>query len=98
MCLLEEELFERVQKYRALTKKALSVVSLKKGLSAGDKNRAKQLLDMAKNYFDDACFFESRKELVLALAAFSYAHAWLDAGARVGLLDGKQNDWLFTLP
>ncbi|MBS3057208.1 MAG: DUF357 domain-containing protein, partial [Candidatus Diapherotrites archaeon] len=33
-----------------------------------------------------------------ALAAFSYAHAWLDAGVRAKLLDARGDDNLFTLP
>ena len=35
---------------------------------------------------------------LLALPAYSYAHAWLDAGVRAGLLDAQGDDRLFTLP
>ncbi len=53
---------------------------------------------MAKNYLSDGKHFQEKKEGSLALAAFSYAHAWLDAGVRAGFLDGKEDDRLFTLP
>jgi len=87
-----------VKKYHSLTEKALGRVSIKKGLSVPEQEKAMQLLEMAKNYFSDAKHFEREGRLETALAAFSYAHAWLDAGVRLGFLDGKKDDKLFTLP
>ncbi len=95
---MKTELEKRVKKYHSLTEKALAMASIKKGLSIADEGKARQLLKMAKDYFSDAEHFERQGKLSLALAAFSYAHAWLDAGVRIGLLDGKNNDQLFTLP
>jgi hypothetical protein len=34
---------------------------------------------------------------VNALAAFSYGHAWMDAGARIGLFDVPESGHLFTV-
>jgi uncharacterized protein len=34
---------------------------------------------------------------VNALAAFSYGHGWLDAGARLGVLDVPEGCELFTV-
>jgi hypothetical protein len=35
---------------------------------------------------------------VRAFGAINYAHAWIDAGVKIGLLDGHGDDVLFTLP
>jgi len=93
-----EKLRQRVVKYRTLTETALSKISVKGGISDKEKAIAEDFLSMARNYLDDGKHFEEKGELELALAAFSYAHAWLDAGVRAGVLDGKGDDALFTLP
>ncbi|NMA44516.1 MAG: DUF357 domain-containing protein [Candidatus Diapherotrites archaeon] len=93
---LEKDLVEKVAKYEKLTKKALGV-KLVKGLSDKEKLIAQDFLSMANNYYNDAKYFVEKKELLTALAAFSYAHAWLDAGVRAKLFDTK-DDQLFTLP
>ena len=46
---------------------------------------------MAKRYLADGKFFEKKGKLATALAAYSYAHAWLDAGARAELFDVKSS-------
>ena len=91
-------LVEKVSHYQALTEKALKKISIKKGLPEKEKRIALDFLEMANNYFYDAKHFEAKGELLTALAAFSYAHAWLDAGVRAGLFDGKGDDKLFALP
>jgi len=93
-----EKLQERVQRYCSLTEQALKKVSIRKGLSGKEKAIAEDFVSMAENYLSDGKHFEEKGELELALAAFSYAHAWLDAGVRAGFLDGKNDDRLFTLP
>ena len=94
----EESLSERVERYRQLTQGALAKVGIKAEEGSVDFNRAEDFLSMAKNYLSDGIHFEEQGEMALALAAFSYAHAWLDAGVRAGFLDGKGDDKLFTLP
>ncbi len=94
----EKLLTERVKCYRKLTDHALGKVSVKKGISEKEEKIALDFLSMARNYFNDAKHFEKEGKLDLALAAYSYAHAWLDAGVRSGFLDGKGDDRLFTLP
>ncbi|MBN2067434.1 MAG: DUF357 domain-containing protein [Candidatus Diapherotrites archaeon] len=93
-----EELAERVKRYRKLTEQALKKVSVKGGLSGKEQRIVNDFLDMAHNYLSDGKHFEGEGKLELALAAYSYAHAWLDAGVRAGFLDGKQDDRLFALP
>ena len=41
---------------------------------------------------------EERKLHILLRMAINYAHAWIDAGVKLGLLDGHGDDVLFTLP
>ncbi len=98
MPLADKPLAEKVARYRALTEKALKKVQLKPGLAAKERASAEDFLSMARNYFKDAGFFEAKGDLATALAAYSYAHAWLDAGVRAGWLDAQGDDQLFTLP
>ena len=37
-------------------------------------------------------------DLVRAFGAINYAHAWIDVAVRIGFMDGKGDDDLFTLP
>jgi hypothetical protein len=81
----------RLDKYFDITGKALEMV--KNGEK--DSERAKEavdFLDMAERYFSDAKHFREQGNYVLSLAAVNYAHAWLDAGARIGLFKVKDNE------
>ena len=93
---LEKQLKERTQKYRKLTEKALKVIKVQKGLSEKEEKIAEDFLSMARNYLSDGKYYEQKGELLIALASYSYAHAWLDAGVRARLFKAKDNQ-LFTL-
>ena len=54
-------------------------------------------LAMARAYLADAEHFSAAGDRERALAAVSYAHGWLDAGVRLGVLDGGNDDRRFTL-
>mgnify|MGYP001604048432 CR=1 FL=1 len=95
---LKIKLERRVERYRSITEQALKKVSIKAEKDTKDYTIAMDFLTMANNYFNDALHFQQQGELLLALAAFSYAHAWMDAGVRSGILDGKNDNKLFTLP
>lgn len=94
----EDPIEIRVARYRELTKKALEEVELNSAKGTKENMMGKMLLQMAESYFTDAQYFEQEGKPLTALAAYSYAHAWLDAGVRLGLLDGKGDDKLFVLP
>lgn len=94
---MEKELNEKVEKYRKLTEKALKVIKMNEKNSEKENKIAADFLSMAKNYFSDAKHFQQKGELLTALAAFSYAHAWLDAGVRARIFKAENNQ-LFTLP
>lgn len=94
-----EQVYER---YLDLTARALEKVrlALSKDTRAADDSREREqaadFLDMAERYFSDAQHFRGKGMIAEALAAVSYAHAWLDAGARIGLFDVEDSE-LFTV-
>lgn len=52
---------------------------------------------MADSYLEDGRHFREADDAVNAVAAFAYGHAWLDAGARLGLFDVPTEGDLFTV-
>ena len=90
------ELAERLKRYYSLTERALKKVKIKANLAKKEKLFAEDFLDMAQRYFSDAKYFEEKKDLPTALAAVTYAHAWLDAGARIGLFETGGDTELFA--
>jgi hypothetical protein len=81
----------RLNKYFDITGRALDKVKSEEK----DAERAKEVadfLDMAERYFSDAKHFRTEGNYVLSLAAVNYAHAWLDAGARIGLFKVKDSE------
>jgi hypothetical protein len=56
------------------------------------------MLRMCDDYSSDARHFLKSGKLVDSFAAINYAHAWIDAAVKIGLLDGHDDDVLFTLP
>ncbi len=97
MEITQKEITEKVDKYEKLTQRGLKEIKMKKNLSENEKKTAEDFLQMAKNYYNDAHYFKKEGKLLTALAAFSYAHAWLDAGVRAKIFEAT-DDQLFTLP
>ncbi|MDE0858247.1 MAG: DUF357 domain-containing protein [Candidatus Poseidoniaceae archaeon] len=89
---------ERVEKYLDITRRARAKAT---PLHAEETPEAVQLsimLRMADDYASDAQHFLKIGDRVRAFGAINYAHAWIDAGVKLGLLDGHGDDVLFTLP
>lgn len=89
------ELAEKVDRYEQLLAAAVAAAepAAPEGTPLGDA--AMDCADMAESYLDDGRHFRASEDPVNALAAFSYGHAWLDCGVRVGLLtvaDGADVD------
>ena len=93
MPLTYEKVNRKLDKYFSMTAKAISLVKITNNSSKD----AKDFLSMAKNYLSDAKHFRKKGDLLTALAAASYAHAWLDAGARSGLFKVDSSSNLFTV-
>lgn len=93
MPISDEEINKKLDKYFGMTEKALKLIEV----TAADKTTAEDFLKMAKDYLSDARHFREKGDLLTALAAASYAHAWLDAGARAGLFKVDSSSNLFTV-
>jgi hypothetical protein len=92
-----KELILRCKKYLALSKKAIRKVKIAIPRTGALYKNAEDFLNMAKNYISDGEYQLKIGNTDIALASFSYAHAWLDAGARLGFFDVKNDSKLFTL-
>ena len=87
---------EKLEKYFDITGQALK--KAKENITKEDSKKefAADFLDMAQRYYKDAKYFKEKDDYVNAFAALSYAHGWLDAGARIKLFDVKDSR-LFTV-
>ncbi|MBM54504.1 MAG: hypothetical protein CMB36_05680 [Euryarchaeota archaeon] len=88
---------ERVKHYLSITEKArIKATSLASTIE--EESMVSTLLSMADDYASDAQYFLKQGDLIRAFGAINYAHAWIDAGVKLRLLDGHGDDVLFTLP
>ena len=88
---------EKLDKYFDVTGKALKKIKLCSPVKTHLNIVAKDYLDMAQRYFEDAKHFEKSGDFINAFAALNYAHGWLDAGARIGIFDVEHDNTLFTV-
>lgn len=88
---------EKTDRYERLLAEALQEATVvpPEGTPLGEG--AAEFQEMARSYLTDGRHFAEEDDLVNALAAFSYGHAWLDAGARMGLFDVPLEGHLFTI-
>ena len=85
-----------LEKYFRLTREALERVRPAVPQRSFLAGASDDFLSMARAYLSDAEHFERSGDRDRALAAVSYAHGWLDAGVRLGILDGGDDDVRFT--
>ena len=88
---------EMVKKYIALTETAREKAAPAK-LTEENSKKLSTLIRMCDDYLSDAKYFMQRGDLVRSFGAINYAHAWIDAAVKIGFMDGKGDDNLFTLP
>ena len=88
---------KKVEKYLALTTEARAKAT-PIAESEKDVSRLDSMMRMCDDYQADAKHFLEKGDLVRAFGAINYAHAWIDAAVRIGLMDGHGDDRLFTLP
>ncbi|MBN2110833.1 MAG: DUF357 domain-containing protein [Methanosarcinaceae archaeon] len=90
------DLNEKVKRYERLLKEALQ----KAGVAPDERTHMYKIAvdyrTMATSYYNDGLHFMGNNDPVNAIVCFSYGHAWLDAGARLGLFD-VDDDLLFTI-
>ena len=88
---------EKVEQYLALTADARAKAT-PMAQTDEDADRLTSMMRMCDDYLADAKHFLEQGDLVRAFGAINYAHAWIDAAVRIGLMDGHGDDRLFTLP
>lgn len=91
------ELTEKTDRYEGLLAEAVAAVEVRPPAGTPLAEAAADLVEMAESYLADGRHFRAEDDLVNALAAFSYGHAWLDAGARLGLFAVPTEGDLFTV-
>ncbi|ERH11154.1 MAG: hypothetical protein J07HX64_02935 [halophilic archaeon J07HX64] len=88
---------EKTDRYEGLLAEALDEATVASPGETPLAVAATDCVEMAQSYLEDGRHFRDEGDLVNALAAFSYGHAWLDAGARFGVLDVPREGHLFTV-
>ena len=89
-----EKVLEAIALTNAAREKATPMVEI----NSSEGLRLQDMLKMCDDYRRDALHFLDTGDHVRAFGAIYYAHAWIDAGVRIGWLDGHGDDHLFTLP
>lgn len=88
---------EKTDRYERLLAEAIDAVTVAPPSETPLGEAADEFLEMAEAYLEDGRHFRSEGDLVNALAAFSYGHAWLDAGVRAGVFAVPSEGHLFTI-
>ena len=91
------DLAEKTDRYEELLAEALDAAEPVAPAGTPLAAAADEYAEMARSYLEDGRHFRADDDPVNALAAFSYGHAWLDAGARIGLFDAPDEGHLFTV-
>lgn len=91
------DLAEKTSRYEALLDEALESAEPTPAEDTPLAEAATEFADMARSYLQDGRHFAADGDRVNALAAYSYGHAWLDAGARLGLFEVPDGDGPFAV-
>jgi hypothetical protein len=82
------DLLEKTSRYKRLLKEALDDAKKAPGM----EKVADDFYKMAESYYADGIHFLEKGDQVNALVCFSYGHAWLDAGVRLGAFTVTKKD------
>jgi hypothetical protein len=91
------DIVEKTNRYERLLAEALAEATVAPPEGTPMAEAAADCEEMAESYLNDGRHFREEDDLVNALASLSYGHAWLDAGARVGLFNVPTEGHLFTI-
>jgi hypothetical protein len=91
------DLHEKTDRYERLLSEALDAATVAPQEGTPLYEAAVEFEEMASSYLEDGRHFRENDDWVNALASFSYGHAWLDAGARVGVFAVPEDGHLFTV-
>ena len=87
---------EKVKRYENLLSRALLAFEIAPHDMSHLRKVADDFSKMAQAYYDDGRYFLEQGDKVNALACFSYGHAWLDAGVKLGVFKVSDEN-LFTI-
>ena len=87
---------EKVKRYEDLLRKALKAFEIVVQENSHLDKVARDFSNMARSYYDDGTHFIVKEDMVNALVCFSYGHAWLDAGVKLGVFKVSDEN-LFTI-
>jgi len=87
---------EKAKKYESLLRKALFSYEVAPQEASHLRKVSDDFSNMANSYYEDGLHFMKKGDLVNALACFSYGHAWLDAGVKLGVFKANDEN-LFTV-
>lgn len=91
------DLEEKTDRYEDLLADALDAAEIAPPEGTPLHDAALEYEEMARSYLEDGRHFRDEDDLVNALAAFSYGHGWMDAGARAGVFEVPTDGHLFTV-
>ncbi len=86
------DLNEKTARYERLLKEALGDAKKVSGMDPFLERIADDYYTMASSYYSDGIHFLEAGDPVNALVCFSYGHAWLDAGVRIGIFTVTKKD------
>lgn len=86
------DLLEKTGRYRRLLREALDDAKKAPNMDPMLVDIADDFYGMAESYFNDGVHFMENNDRVNALVCFSYGHAWLDAGVRLGVFKVTKKD------
>jgi hypothetical protein len=93
---LVADLDEKVKRYERLLKEGLGKAEIAPIERSHMYKVAEDFRTMAGSYYNDGVHFIRMNDPVNALVCFSYGHAWLDAGAKLGIFN-VDDETLFTI-
>lgn len=91
------DLAEKTARYEALLAEALETAEPTPADDTPLADAAAEFAEMAGSYLEDGRHFAADGDRVNALAAYAYGHAWLDAGARLGVFEVPEGDHPFAV-
>ena len=86
------DLAEKIDRYERLLAEAVEAATVAAPPGTPLAAAAADYEEMARSYLEDGRRFREAEDPVNALAAFSYGHGWLDAGARIGVFSVPESD------
>ncbi len=87
---------EKVKRYEGMLHKALGAFEVVPHEKSHLREVSDDFSNMARSYYKDGMYFIKEGDMVNALVCFSYGHAWLDAGVKLGVFK-VGDEALFTI-